>query len=97
MDTTAAESEYVIQGRIRKALRLIDRCRSARDGAGFTVAEVEAFTDEQWGLLAEAASTPDWRLRNPSARTRTLVLEALRRDEARAASEADEDDPFVGL
>ncbi len=66
-------NSYETEARQRKAIALTNAALSARDGQGFTVAEVEQFTDDQWELLAEIAG-----VRHPSEVTKALVLQSMR-------------------
>lgn len=78
------KSDYESIGRTRKALALLDLLRQADHP--WASHEVEQFSDREWEILAEAAGVI-----SPSERTRILIVEAMRRDEALA-----EDDIFSG-
>lgn len=78
---------YELEARERKVARLVQTARTARDGRGFTAAEVAAFTPEQWQLLEMAAD-----VRHSSQRTRDAVVDTIAGQEARSHG-----DPFEGL
>lgn len=99
METT---NEYEKRARERKATALIDTAMTAYDGEGFSVEDLENFTDAQWDLLADCAG-----VRPPSEVTRALTISSLKvrlgrshtADEvfAKLAKGSMMDDPFVGL
>lgn len=92
--TNPAEEE----ARRVKVGRLIDMLDEARDGQGYTAAEIAAFTEGQWDLLADAyCDRHHITQRGISDETRSRVLDVVAWREARRAAEADEDDPFRGL
>lgn len=88
-------NEFEERNRQRKAMAIVAVLASAFDGAGIPVEEVEAFSDEQWGLAASVASERDGHVYGlPSEKTRELVLSSYRvrrRDMERAP------DPFAGI
>ncbi len=75
--------------RERKVLRLLDALGKARDGAGFTADEIEAFTDAQWAMAEEIASVHHFSV---ESRALAVASQRVREADARRAP-----DPFTGL
>lgn len=84
-------NSYETEARQRKALALIDCAMNAYDGEGFTAEDLEAFTDGQWRMLADAAG-----VRPPSEVTRALVVSSVRVRRADREKVSD-DDLFSGF
>ena len=87
---TMTAQDYEAANRTRKCLAILETLRAA--DYDWTADDVDRFTEAEWGMLADAAG-----VREPSEVTRSLVVNAMQRDEARQASADDEDDPFQGL
>ncbi len=83
------DSHYEELARAEKVTKLAMQARAARDGRGFSADELEAFTWQQWQLLADAAGC------RPPGSDDTVqgVVAAVRHLEERNTPA----DPFEGL
>lgn len=82
-------NRFEAKARQRKAIALTDCALSAYDGEGFTVEDVENFTDGQWQMLADCAG-----VRPPSEVTKALVISSMK---VRLAPVVTADDVFAKL
>lgn len=79
---TTAANPYEIKGRLEKANRLALLCTQYRVRSY----DVAGFTEESWGLLADAA-----RVKRPSEETKGLVIRMLRERELAGAAALEQD------
>lgn len=92
MDKSCTVNPHEELARQIKVGKLVEQARTARDGAGFSAAELEGFTLGQRDLLAQAAGAHP-----PSDETWGRVVAVVRAAEDRAAEWAAGADPWEGI